>query len=273
MKPKIFIGSSTEGKEVADAIHADLQEDAECTVWTQGVFELSNSNTESLMAQVKTSEFGIFVFSPDDQLKMRGHLFAAPRDNVVYELGLFSGALRPERCFFVTPRGTPIHLPSDVLGMTAGWYETGRRDLNMRAAVAPFCTEVRKKLKVMWVAVKFVEPQPNARLDIGFQRITCQSTSALGPNTFVFTQKGNTWWPRSERLQKVSDDTYTLRTWFDGAGHQRVHIVKTNDLATITTESYLKSSKTLNDVKEWHGEKRSGRPFWYGKSYRRVLTA
>lgn len=99
MKPKLFIGSSTEGKPVAEAIHAVLQRDAECRVWTEGVFQLSESNLQNLMRQVRTSEFGIFVFSPDDAVKTRGKLFSVPRDNVVYELGLFSGALGPERCF------------------------------------------------------------------------------------------------------------------------------------------------------------------------------
>jgi predicted nucleotide-binding protein len=44
MKPKLFIGSSTEGKNVAEAIHAVLQREAECTVWTEGVFQLSESS-------------------------------------------------------------------------------------------------------------------------------------------------------------------------------------------------------------------------------------
>ena len=68
-------------------------------MWTQGVFGLSESTIESLMKEVNTSEFGIFVFSPDDAVRMRGKLFSAPRDNVVYELGLFSGALGGKDAF------------------------------------------------------------------------------------------------------------------------------------------------------------------------------
>jgi predicted nucleotide-binding protein len=100
MNPRIFIGSSTEGKPVADAIHSELQSEAECTVWTQGIFGLSETNIENSKRQVATSEFGIFVFSPDDLVTMRGKLFSAPRDNVVYELGLFSGALGPGAMLF-----------------------------------------------------------------------------------------------------------------------------------------------------------------------------
>jgi predicted nucleotide-binding protein len=81
MKPKLFIGSSTEGRHVADAIHIELQSEAECTVWTQDVFRLSENNVQNLMKQVHTSEFGVFVFSPDDAVSIRGRLFSVPRDN------------------------------------------------------------------------------------------------------------------------------------------------------------------------------------------------
>jgi len=146
MKPRIFIGSSQEATDVAVAINANLQRDAECTVWCDGIFGLSSSATESLMKEVRSSDFGIFVFSPDDATVMRGKLFNVARDNVVYELGLFSGALGPERCFFVTPLDSDIHLPSDLLGMTAGGYDSKRRDRNMEAAVGPFCRKVQQKI-------------------------------------------------------------------------------------------------------------------------------
>src|SRR5262249_8292947 len=145
MKPRVFIGSWKEGEEIANAIHANLDEQAECTVWTQGVVGLSENSIESLTRKVDESEFGVFVFTPDDSLTMRGKLFSAPRDNVVYELGLFSGALGRERCFFVTPRRSAIHLPTDLLGMTAGSYETGRRDNDLQAADGRFCTKMTRR--------------------------------------------------------------------------------------------------------------------------------
>jgi predicted nucleotide-binding protein len=74
------------------------------------------------MHLVSDSDFGIFVFSPDDTAEMRGKLFSIPRDNVVYELGLFSGALGTNRCFFVTPLGNDLHILSDLLGITSGDY-------------------------------------------------------------------------------------------------------------------------------------------------------
>jgi len=144
LKPWAFIASSREAKHVADSIHTNLQSDAECTVWTDGAFGLSALLTESLMAQVRDSDFGIFVFSADDKLMSRGELLLAPRDNVIYELGMFSGAIGTRRCFFAIPDKPRIHIPSDLLGITSGDYETGRTDDNWSASTAPFCSDVRK---------------------------------------------------------------------------------------------------------------------------------
>jgi len=147
MKPKIFIGSSREGKDVADAIDARLQYTTEPKVWTAGVFGLSEMTAPSLMREVCESDFGIFVFTPDDAANIRGRLLSVPRDNVANELGLFSGALGPERCFFITPLHVDIHLPTDLLGMTAGHYDPNRRDRSLEAAVNPVCTKVELKFR------------------------------------------------------------------------------------------------------------------------------
>jgi predicted nucleotide-binding protein len=241
MKPRIFIGSSTEGKPVADAIHSELQREAECTVWTHGIFGLSATNIENLKRQVDTSEFGIFVFSADDAVTMRGKLFSVPRDNVVYELGLFSGALGRERCFFVTPQGTDIHLPTDLLGMTAGWYETGRRDENLQAAVAPFCTMVCQKIRELTLGLSFVRPEPTARLRAGWQTFTCQCAARPARDVFLVTQKGDRWLPRQEKLELTTCNEYEVKTYFSETdlGRITVHLVKTTrDLAMLWIESY-----------------------------------
>jgi len=145
LKPKLFIGSSTEAKSVADAIHVNLGADAECTVWTHGVFGLASTLTESLDKQLQTSDFGAFVFASDDVIQMREQWLAAPRDNVVYEAGLFAGRLGFKRCFIAAEQTARV--PTDLLGIGVGRYESSRRDGNVQAALAPFCTEIRKRMK------------------------------------------------------------------------------------------------------------------------------
>jgi predicted nucleotide-binding protein len=66
MWPRIFIGSSKAASNYAGARHDGLVENAECTVWTEGAFDLSQSTIEGLMKNLRDSDFGIFVFAPDD---------------------------------------------------------------------------------------------------------------------------------------------------------------------------------------------------------------
>jgi hypothetical protein len=147
MKPKIFIGSSREGLDIANAIHANLTRDAECTVWSNGVFQISGSTIYSLINALRNSDFGVFVFSPDDLTIMRGQQNPVVRDNVIFELGLFIGRLSVERCFFITPdHVADLRLPTDLMGILPGQYEANRHDQNWLAATNPVCMQIRAKL-------------------------------------------------------------------------------------------------------------------------------
>lgn len=148
MKPRIFIGSSTEALDIAYVIQENLEHDSNPTVWTQGIFELSNNSLDDLILALNNFDFGIFVFKPDDITEMRSNKLNTVRDNVIFELGLFIGKLGKKRVFFVLPDSTKnFHLPTDLLGVTPGKYNNEREDGNLKAALGPFCNQVRKQLK------------------------------------------------------------------------------------------------------------------------------
>lgn len=148
MKPRIFIGSSTESLSIAYAIQENLEHDADSTVWTQDAFQLSSNTIDDLLKVVESTDFAIFVFSPDDTINIRNSTAHITRDNVIFEFGLFIGRLGKERVFYLIPRDEEnLHLPTDLIGITPGKYFAKRGDGNLKAALGPFCNQVQLIIK------------------------------------------------------------------------------------------------------------------------------
>ena len=97
--PEVFVGCSSEGFRVAQAIQNNLQYAARVTIWRQGTFELGHAFLDDLLGAAQRSDFGIFVLSPDDITISRGTDKSSPRDNTIFEAGLFIGMLGRERVF------------------------------------------------------------------------------------------------------------------------------------------------------------------------------
>lgn len=148
--PRVFIGSSSEGRHVAAAIQAGLDDVADPVHWSQGIFQLSRTTFDSLLQQLDKFDFAVLILTPSDTLNLRGQELAVPRDNVILELGLFLGRLGPERTFFVIPSNAEnFHLPTDLLGTTAATYKTDRSDNDLDAAVGPTCYRISSRIKAL----------------------------------------------------------------------------------------------------------------------------
>jgi hypothetical protein len=125
-KPRIFLGSSGKQKDLLDALTRDLQDVAHVDPWTS-VFQPGSSTLERLLELTREVDFAAFVFARDDWTTANVSAAppeesgqASPRDNVVFEAGLFGGALGMRRVFILHANGAK--LPTDLLGFTCVRY-------------------------------------------------------------------------------------------------------------------------------------------------------
>jgi hypothetical protein len=121
-RPSVFLGSSGEALPVARALKRGLQGRRRVVLWKDdGVFRPSRQTLTTLIQRSQRSDFAILVGGADDVVTKRKKQASAIRDNVIFEFGLFAGALGLERSYLLVPRDVP--LPSDFDGMTSVKYE------------------------------------------------------------------------------------------------------------------------------------------------------
>ena len=119
-KPCVFVGSSSESLKYAEATKRILEETGTLSViyWkdlpvTAGSRVIIDMLTEAAEQQF---DFAVFILSQDDVLTFRGESTSAPRDNVVFEVGLFIGALGRGKVFLIAPDKGKLKEPSDLGG-------------------------------------------------------------------------------------------------------------------------------------------------------------
>jgi predicted nucleotide-binding protein len=143
---RVFIASSREALPVAEAVNIRLEHDAKVKLW-DNAFDLSSITLPTLIARTKETEFAVFVFHKDDKTIIRGNTYSTVRDNVVFELGLFIGALGVECCFVLVPQSveSDFRLPTDLAGLTVASYDDTVED--MVDAVTTSCAKIKQAIR------------------------------------------------------------------------------------------------------------------------------
>lgn len=135
-KPRIFLGSSGKQEKLLRALTRGLEDIAHVEPWTTS-FNPGTTTLERLLELAHGVDFAAFVFAHDDWTTNSSSASdttasgqASPRDNVVFEAGLFGGALGMRRTFILHASGSK--LPSDLLGLTCVRYGEATTATEMR---------------------------------------------------------------------------------------------------------------------------------------------
>ena len=135
-KPRIFLGSSGKQEKLLRALTRGLEDIAHVEPWTTS-FNPGTTTLERLLELAHGVDFAAFVFARDDWTTNSSSASdttasgqASPRDNVVFEAGLFGGALGMRRTFILHASGSK--LPSDLLGLTCVRYGEATTATEMR---------------------------------------------------------------------------------------------------------------------------------------------
>lgn len=134
---ELFIGCSKEGlsyaRKLKELLNERLQKyNIKCVLWNDdGVFQVGKTTIESLYKkanELKRSEgYAVMLMTPDDKIEFRGKTRYAPRDNVVFELGLFIGCLGRNRTYCIAPSNNKMRMMSDWFGVTNATYQYTKR--------------------------------------------------------------------------------------------------------------------------------------------------
>lgn len=146
-KPRLFIASSVESLAIAEAVNVNLDHELEVSLWKNGTFKLSSSVIDDLLEKSSYVDFALFIFAPDDIVTLRKKSEHVVRDNVVFEMGLFVGAIGKSRSFILKPRDVDMHLPTDLLGMNFSDYDANRSDGDLVSATTRACSLIKSEIE------------------------------------------------------------------------------------------------------------------------------
>jgi hypothetical protein len=146
-KPRIFLGSSGKQTKLLQALTRGLEDIAHVEPWTTS-FNPGTTTLERLLELTRQVDFAAFVFAQDDWTTSASSAAtelapgqAAPRDNVVFEAGLFGGVLGMRRTFILHASGAK--LPTDLLGLTCVRYDGSAGAAEVKAV----CQKLRNAIE------------------------------------------------------------------------------------------------------------------------------
>ena len=212
-KPRIFLGSSGKQEKLLEALTRGLEDVAHVDPWTTS-FDPGTTTLDRLLELTREVDFAAFVFARDDWTAASPPVSpaasgqASPRDNVIFEAGLFGGVLGMRRAFILHARESK--LPSDLLGLTCVRYddegtpsETGAIIQKLRKAIEGVGRVAR--IDGLWWQFSLTERGPNEPSAVSLLRISRDRDGALELSGRSWQEEGRLsarYWSEAVRERK-----------------------------------------------------------------------
>jgi hypothetical protein len=186
-KPRIFLGSSGKQAKLLQALTRGLEDVAHVDPWTTS-FNPGTTTLGRLLELAHEVDFAAFAFARDDWTTTEaasaptGSGQASPRDNVVFEAGVFGGVLGMRRTFILHASGTK--LPSDLLGLTCVRYGAATNRSEMRTVNQKLRTAIEHggrlaRIEGVWWQFSLTEIGPVEPAAVSLIRICRDRDGAL----------------------------------------------------------------------------------------------
>jgi len=187
-KPRIFLGSSATQEKLLQGLTRGLEDVAHVDPWTTSL-NPGTTALDRLLELTHEVDFAAFVFAQDDWTTTNpaassptGSGQASPRDNVVFEAGLFGGALGMRRTFILHASGAK--LPSDLLGLTTIRYGELTTPSEMRVVNQKLRKAIENEGRVariegLWWQFSLTERGPREPSAVSLLRISRDRDGAL----------------------------------------------------------------------------------------------
>lgn len=130
-----------------------LLEDIDCNPvpWNScGLFTAGQHTTELLINIAKTKvDAAILLYSEDDTVWYRDGKLKQPRDNVIFEHGLFTGILGVEKAIVIICGNKP-KIPTDFVGITHLKYNANKKH-SLKKELTDWVSKIRKQNALLHV--------------------------------------------------------------------------------------------------------------------------
>jgi hypothetical protein len=187
-KPRIFVGSSAQQAKLVQALTRGLEDVARVEPWTTS-FNPGTTTLERLLELTREVDFAAFVFAQDDWTMKSAPEApaptpgqASPRDNVVFEAGLFGGVLGMRRTFILHASGAK--LPTDLLGLTCVRYDGSTAAAVMKVVCQKLCKAIEnegrvRRIEGMWWQFSLTQRTEKEPSAVSLLKISRDKSGAL----------------------------------------------------------------------------------------------